>query len=169
MTEKIAIFRSREDTLRLATMSAMALFFLPAALSHPKTHQEARGESHSSAQSVIERNIRKSWQDFKEKKADAYAAFLDNDFTAVEIDGKAPHDKKASVSEVAAGTLNDYSLNDIKVTVLAANVALATYTANTDGTMPDGKKIHETVSVTEVWVKRAGSWKSLRYHESELK
>jgi hypothetical protein len=28
--------------------------------------------------------------------ADPYAALLDDDFTAVEIDGKGPHDKKAA-------------------------------------------------------------------------
>lgn len=96
-------------------------------------------------------------------------ALLANDFTGVEIDGKGPHDKKASVSEVKAGTLNRYSLGEVKVVALGADSALATYTADTDGTMPDGKEIHGMVAVTEVWVRRAGNWKALRYHESELK
>jgi ketosteroid isomerase-like protein len=160
---------NQEDPMRLAIMAVLASFFWLAALSQQKTNQGAGGANGSPVQGVIETKIRESWQDFKEKKADAYAALLDNDFTEVEIDGKGPHDKRASVSEVKAGTLNSYSLIDLKVTVLASNVALATYTANTDGTMPDGKKVHGTVAVTEVWVRRAGNWKSLRYHESELR
>jgi ketosteroid isomerase-like protein len=120
-------------------------------------------------QVVIEKKIQEAWQDFKSKKQRDYANLLADDFSGVEIDGKGPHDKRASVDEASAGTLNSYSLKDIKVTPLCANVALASYAADTDGTMPDGKQVHATVIVTEVWVKRAGEWKSLRYHESELK
>jgi ketosteroid isomerase-like protein len=96
-------------------------------------------------------------------------SLLADDFTAVEIDGEGPHEKQASVSEVGAGTLRSYSLKDLKVTALCANVALATYLAETDGTLPNGKVTHGTVAVTEVWVRRANEWKNLRYHESELK
>lgn len=123
----------------------------------------------SSVPVVVEKRIREAWQDFKEKKEGAYANLLADDFTAVEIDGKGPHEKQASVSEVAAGTLRSYSLKGLKVTALCANVALATYLAETDGTLPDGKVIHGTVAVTEVWVRRANEWKNLRYHETELK
>ncbi len=154
--------------MKLATTAALASFFALMALSQQKTGQGAEGASDSQTRSVVESKIREAWQDFKEKKADAYAALLDNGFTEVEIDGKGPHDKKASVAEVTAGTLNSYSLNDLKVIALGADSALATYTATTDGTMPDGKKVHGTVVVTEVWVRRAGKWKNLRYHESEL-
>ena len=155
--------------MKLATIVALASLLGLAALSQPKANQNAGVSSVSPVRSVVESKIREAWQDFKEKKEDEYAALLDDDFTCVEIDGKGPHDKKANVSEVKAGTLNSYSLNDFKVVALGANSALATYTANTDGTMPDGKKVHGTVAVTEVWVRRAGNWKVLRYHESEIR
>ncbi len=155
--------------MKLATTAALASILGLIALSQQKTGQGVEAASGSSARSVVENKIREAWQDFKEKKADAYAALLDDDFTAVEIDGKEPHDKKFCVEEVTAGTLNSYSLNDFKVVPLGVNYALATYTANTDGTMPDGKIVHGRVAVTEVWVRRARIWKNLRYHESELK
>ena len=123
----------------------------------------------SSVPVLVEHKIREAWQDFKEKKEGAYASLLADDFTTVEIDGEGPHEKQAAVSEVRAGTLRSYSLKDLKVTALCANVALATYLAETDGTLPDGKVIHGTVAVTEVWVRRGNEWKNLRYHESELK
>jgi ketosteroid isomerase-like protein len=155
--------------MKLATTAALALFLGLMALSQQGTGQGAEAASGSRVRTDVENKIREAWRDFKEKKTDAYAALLDEDFTAIEIDGKGPHDKKASVAEVTAGILNSYSLNDLKVVALGANSALATYTANTDGTMPDGKIVHGTVAVTEVWVRRAGKWKNLRYHESEIK
>lgn len=123
----------------------------------------------STVPAVVEKKIREAWQDFKEKREGAYANLLADDFTAVEIDGEGPHEKQASVSEVGGGTLRGYSLKDLKVTALCTNVALATYLATTDGTLPSGKVIRGTVAVTEVWVRRANEWKNLRYHESELK
>ena len=154
--------------MRLATLVALASFFGLATLWQQK-NQGAGAARDSQVRSEVEGKTREAWQDFKQKKEDVYSALLDDDFTAVEIDGKEPHDKKASVSEVKAGTLDPYSLSDFRITPLGADSALATYTANTDGTMPDGKQVHSTVAVTEIWVRRAGNWKALRYHESEVK
>ena len=155
--------------MKLAAIVALASFFGLAALRQQNVYQREGVASGPQVRSAVEARIREAWQDFKEKKEDAYAALLDDDYTGVEIDGKAAHDKKASVSEVTAGTLDRYSLSSIKITPLGADSALATYMANTDGTMPDGKQVHGTVAVTEVWVRRAGKWKALRYHESELR
>ncbi|MGA8220563.1 MAG: nuclear transport factor 2 family protein [Candidatus Acidiferrales bacterium] len=145
-----------------------SLFWLTIAQPN-KINQQAPSTDFSSSSAVVENKIREAWQDFKAKKEGAYANLLADDFTAVEIDGEGPHDKQASVSEVRAGTLRSYSLKDFKVRALCANVALATYLAETDGTLPNGTVIHGTVTVTEVWVRRANEWKNLRYHESELK
>lgn len=155
--------------MKLATIAALISLFVLMPFSPEKNVRGAEAPSGSSVSSIVESKIREAWQDFKQKKADAYAALLDDDFTAVEIDGKGPHDKKASVAEVTAGNLNSYSLNDLKIVALGPDSALATYTANTDGIMPDGKIVHGTVAATDIWVRRAGTWKNLRYHESELK
>jgi ketosteroid isomerase-like protein len=146
-----------------------SLFCVTAAQQDRINPQAGTSADVSSLSVVVENKIREAWQDFKEKKEGAYANLLADDFTAVEIDGEGPHEKQASVGEVGAGTLRSYSLKDIKVTALCANVALATYLAETDGTLPNGKVTHGTVAVTEVWVRRANEWKNLRYHESELK
>jgi ketosteroid isomerase-like protein len=159
-----------EEKMKAAIIIALCSLFWFAAAQQDKINQNAGTLAGvSSVPVVVETKIREAWQDFKEKKEGAYANLLADDFTAVEIDGKGPHEKQASVSEVGAGTLRSYSLKHFKVTVLCANVAMATYLAETDGTLPDGKLIHGTVAVTEVWVRRANEWKNLRYHESELK
>ena len=155
--------------MKFVIAAMLASFFGLMAFSQQKTGQSAEATSKSQLASVIESKTREAWQDFKEKKVEAYAAILDDDFTAVESDGKGPHNKKASVDEAKDDTLSSFSFNDFKVIALSANSALATYTVNADATMPDGKMAHSTAAVTEIWVRRAGSWKALRYHESELK
>jgi ketosteroid isomerase-like protein len=155
--------------MKFATTAALALCFgLITLPPYQKTGQGAETASDSTVRSV-ESKTREAWKDFKAKKVDAYAALLDDDFTAVEPDGEGPHDKKASVDGLKAFTLNRYSLHDLRVIALGPNSALATYTADSDGTTPDGKTVHSTAVVTEIWVRRAGNWKALRYHESELK
>jgi ketosteroid isomerase-like protein len=159
-----------EEEMKAAIIIApCSLLWLTTAQRDKINQQAGTSADVSSVSVVVEKRIQEAWQDFKAKKEDAYANLLADDFTAVEIDGEGPHEKQASVREVGAGTLRSYSLKDLKVTALCANVALATYLAETDGTLPNGKVIHGTVAVTEVWVRRANEWKNLRYHESELK
>jgi ketosteroid isomerase-like protein len=159
-----------EDVMKSTIIIALcSLFWLTAAQQDNINQDAGTSTVVSSVPVVVENRIREAWQDFQAKKEGAYANLLSNDFTAVEIDGEGPHEKQASVSEVSAGTLRSYSLKDFKVTALCANVALATYMAETDGTLPNGKVTHGTVAVTEVWIRRANEWKALRYHESELK
>lgn len=155
--------------MTVATIIAVTGLFGLMAIPQQKTNQAADAASASAMRSAVEQKVREAWQDFKDKKTDAYAALLADDFTAIEIDGKGPHGKRASVSEVAAGTLNSYTLNDLKVIPLGTNAALATYTAKVEGTMPDGKQVRSTVAATDVWVRQASEWKNLRYHESELR
>jgi hypothetical protein len=154
-----------EEEMKAAIIIALCSLFWLTAAQQDKIDQDAG----TSVPVVVENRIREAWQDFQAKKEGAYANLLADDFTAVEMDGEGPHEKQASVSEVSAGTLRSYSLKDFKVKPLCASVALATYMAETDGTLPNDKVIHGTVAVTEVWVMRGNEWKNLRYHESELK
>jgi hypothetical protein len=136
------------------------------ALAQDKTKTAPKGDAGASAQ--VEKLIRQAWQDFKDKKKDAYAAILADDFMAVEADGKGPRDKKTAVNEVDAFSLSNYSLTDMKVTPLGSTAAMATYKAKVNGTA--GKQpMNENLTITEVWRNSGGQWKCLRYQETELK
>jgi ketosteroid isomerase-like protein len=160
---------SLEDQMRLAATVALASFLGLMALSLQRAKHSFEAATGPTVEFVVESKIHEAWQDFKTKDADAYAALLDDHFIAVQIDGKAPHNKNACVAEVVAGTLNSYSRHGLRVIALGANAALATYTVKADGVMPDGKIVHSTIAATEVWVRRAVNWKTLRYHESEIR
>jgi hypothetical protein len=65
-------------------------------------------------------------------------------------------------------TLNSYTLSNIKITPLSPASALATYRVKVDGAL-NGQPFNTNLDVTQVFVKRGGDWKELRYHESESK
>jgi len=72
------------------------------------------------------------------------------------------------LQDMDAFTIDTFLLSNVKVTPLGANAVLATYQAKVTGAMGD-QKMDVTLAVTEVWEKRGGDWKCLRYHESALK
>jgi len=118
--------------------------------------------------SGVEAKIRQGWQDFKDQKKDAWGAALADDVTQVWADMKPPRDKATSIKDVSSLKLDSYTLSPIKVTQLGPDAAMATYTAKVSFTA-DGKKMTPNMAVTEIWVKRGGEWKNLRYQESEIK
>jgi hypothetical protein len=126
------------------------------------------GASSASAAKIIESKIRQLWQDFKEKNKNTYAAGLTDDNTAVWADGKGIRDKATAVKDLDNFALDSYSLSDFKITPLGTDAAMATYGAKVVGAA-DGQKLNLNLAVTEVWVKRGGHWRELRYHESEIK
>ena len=130
--------------------------------------KSAASKAGSGTSAQVEKLIRQAWQDFKDKKKDAYAAILADDFTAVEADGKGPRDKKTAVNEIDTFNLSSYSLTDIKVMPLGSSAAMASYKAKVNGTA--GKQpLNETVAIGEVWRNTGGQWKCVRYQETELK
>ena len=152
---------------RSCAISLSLLALALTALAQDKT-KPATPNASGGASAQVEKLIRQAWQDFKDKKKDAYAAALADDFTAVEADGKGPRDKKTAVNEVDSITLSSYSLTDMKVVPLGSAVAMATYKAKVTGTA-DKQPINVTDAITEVWRNTGGQWKCLHYQETEWK
>jgi hypothetical protein len=123
--------------------------------------------SSASVTKTLEAKIRQEWQDFKDKKKEAFAAVLADEDTEVWVDGKV-RDKATTVKDVDSMTLNNYALSNIKITTLSPSAALATYRVKVDGTL-NGQPFNTNLDVTQVFAKRGGDWKELRYHESESK
>jgi ketosteroid isomerase-like protein len=145
-------------------LCAMLLLSLSVLAQAPKKDAAAKG----AAGGGLEAKVRKGWEDFKAGNKDAYAAAMADDSTAVWADMKPPRDKAAQVRDMSSIKLDSYTLSNIKVTPLGPDAALATYTAKVSFTA-DGKKMTPNMAVTEVWAKRGGEWKCVRYQESEIK
>ncbi|HZQ90846.1 MAG TPA: nuclear transport factor 2 family protein [Terriglobales bacterium] len=156
-----------QRTMVAIAVAALALSALAQEAKQPEGKPGKPAAASASAASAVEAKIRQSWEDFKAKKKDAYGATLTDDHTAIWIDGKA-RDKQAALRGVDEFTLTSYKIAGMKVTPLGASAAQATYSNQVAGAA-GGQNFSANLGVTEVWVKRGGEWKCLRYHESELK
>ncbi len=160
---------------RMAVVMAAVLLFALTAVAQAPKKQAARAAPAAAAAAKpeggavagLQTKIQQAWQDFKDKKKDAYAAVLDDKFMAVEADGKGARDKKAAVAEVDSIMLHSYELSDFKITSLGG-AALATYRAKVDG-MVGGQSMKANLAIIEVWAKRGADWKCLHYQETEVK
>ena len=132
-----------------------------------QTKKAGAATSSAAVTKTLEAKIRQEWQDFKDKKKEAFAAVLADEDTEVWVDGKV-RDKATTVKDVDSMTLNNYALSNIKITTLSPSAALATYRVKVDGTL-NGQPFNTNLDVTQVFAKRGGDWKELRYHESESK
>ena len=137
---------------------------VPAPQAQPKKAGAATASA--SVSKTLEAKIRQLWQDFKDHKKEAFAAVLADDATEFWVDGKL-RDKATAVKDVDSVMLNNYALSNIKITSLGPEAALATYRVKADGTM-NGQPFDATLEATHVFVKRGGTWKELRYHESVI-
>jgi len=138
---------------------------VPAPQAQPKKAGAATASG--SVAKTLEAKIRQLWQDFKDRKKEAFAAVLADDATEFWVDGKL-RDKATAVKDVDSVMLNNYALSNLKITPLGAAAALATYRVKADGTL-NAQPFDATLEATQVFVKRGGTWKELRYHESVIK
>lgn len=117
--------------------------------------------------SALEAKVRQAWQDYKNKKKEAFAAILTDDFTTVEEDGSGLRDKKSEVDEIDQFNIAKYTLSDFDVKRIGAQGALVTYKAEYSGTA-GGQPVNDKVVTGEVWVKRGRDWKCLHVQMTRI-
>ncbi len=150
----------------IALALSLALFVgMPAPQAQPK--KTGASKASDAVAKTLEAKIRQLWQDFKDHKKEAFAAVLADDATEFWVDGKL-RDKATSVKDVESVMLNTYALSNLTITPLGPEAALATYRVKADGTL-NGQPFDATLEATHIFVKRGGTWKELRYHESVIK
>jgi hypothetical protein len=126
------------------------------------------GSRDSVLQTVLEQREKQGWEAFKSKDRNGFSAIVTEDYTAVIADGNGERDLQGTLDSMKEITINSYTLSEFKLTSLGSNAALLRYQASanyTIGTQPISGKL----AVSDIWVKRGGQWKSLRYQETEMK
>jgi hypothetical protein len=114
---------------------------------------------------LLEAKVRAAWAAFKKKDKDGYAAFLTDDFQAVESDGDGERSKSKTLREVEHSMYTDYLLQMFQVQPLGTHYAFVTY----ESSMQFPKKSalpFRRVFVGELWTNRNGEWKMMRYQET---
>jgi hypothetical protein len=114
---------------------------------------------------LLEAKVRAAWAAFKQKDKAAYAAFLTDDFQAVESDGDGERSRMKTLREVEHSVYTDYLLQMFQVQPLGTHYAFVTY----ESSMQFPKKSalpFRRVFVGELWTNRGGEWKMMRYQET---
>jgi uncharacterized protein (TIGR02246 family) len=117
---------------------------------------------------MLEAKVRGAWATFKKKDKDGYAEFLTDDFQAVEADGDGERPKSHILREVEHSMYTDYLLQLFQVQQLGANYAFVTYESTMQ--FPQGPATrYKRVFIGELWTKRDGQWKMMRYQETPVR
>lgn len=156
----------------MSTARFAVVVLLTATLSFAQTSKHA-GKSTKSAESLqatIEKLEQNAWQAFQDKDEKAFAALCAPDYSAVNADQQPPHDLPGTIAEMKNDvTIHSFKLSDFQVTPLGPDSTLVTYIADTSLTFTNGQAQDVKLAVTDVWIKRRGQWKALRYHESQIR
>lgn len=134
----------------------------------PPTNQHSSTAAPADLSELLEANIRGMWSAFKDKKKQAYADYLWDDFQAVEEDGQGERDKLRVLREVDDNAVFDSKPQWFKVEVLAPDAAVVTY-ENFITFPPKSVRRFEKIFITEIWLKRHGQWKAWRYQATPVK
>ena len=117
---------------------------------------------------LLEAKVRAAWATFKKRDKEGYAAFLTDDFQAVEADGDGERPKARILREVEHSMYTDYLLQLFQVQPLGPNYAFVTYESSMQ--FPRGSATRfRRVFIGELWTKRDGEWKMMRYQETYVK
>ncbi len=117
---------------------------------------------------LLEAKVRAAWAAFQKKDKDGYAEFLTDDFQAVEADGDGERPKPHILREVEHSMYTDYLLQLFQVQQLGPNYAFVTYESTMQ--FPAGAATrYRRVFIGELWTKRDGQWKMMRYQETPVR
>jgi uncharacterized protein (TIGR02246 family) len=117
---------------------------------------------------TLEAKVRAAWATFKKRDKDGYAEFLTDDFQAVEADGDGERPKPRILREVEHSMYTDYLLQLFQVQPLGPNYAFVTYESSMQ--FPKASTLRfRRVFVGELWTKRDGQWKMMRYQETMVR
>jgi len=114
---------------------------------------------------LLEAKVRAAWATFKNKDKDGYAAFLTDDFQAVESDGDGERSKAKTLREVEHSMYTDYLLQMFQVQPLGTHYAFVTYESSMQFPRTASLRFRR-VFVGELWTNRDGEWKMMRYQET---
>jgi hypothetical protein len=134
----------------------------------PATKQSTNAAVHADLSQQLQANIRAMWAAFRDKKKQAYAEYLWDDYKAVEEDAQGERNKLRVLREVDESVVQNYTLQLFQVDPLGSDAALVTY-ENVIQFPPKSRNRFEKIFISEIWLKRHGQWKAWRYQATRVK
>jgi hypothetical protein len=134
----------------------------------PPTNLHSNTAASADLSELLQANIRGMWAAFRDKKKQAYAEYLWDDYEAVEEDGNGERNKLRVLREVGESVVNGYNLQASQVDSLGPDAALVTYENVIQFPRGAGSRF-EKIFISEIWLKRHGQWKAWRYQATRVK
>src|SRR6201998_3389754 len=131
----------------------------------PASAQSKDTIAQSKLAELLEAKVKAAWAAFKKKDKEGYAAFLTDDFQAVEADGDGERPKMKILREVEHSMYTDYLLQMFQVQPLGPDYAFVTYESTMQFPKTSGVRF-KRIFIGELWTKRDGEWKMMRYQET---
>jgi hypothetical protein len=149
-------------------MLALALCLMLCASAYPQKKAATKESSSPSLAATVEAKVHKSWEDYKNRNKQSFAASLAPGFSEVTDGADGIFGKDTELSEMDHFTLTHYELNNFKVRPLGSTTALITYSAKYDGSY-DNSPINMKTVYADIWVKSGADWKLLWEQETKVK
>jgi len=107
-------------------------------------------------------NSRATWEAYKSKNVAAIKALTAEDYVSYTLAG--PSNLKQDLDTIGKLNIENYTIDDPKVTWATKDVAILRYRCDLKGSM-EGKTFVPVYS-TEVWVNRGDKWQIVSYQET---
>jgi ketosteroid isomerase-like protein len=124
---------------------------------------------HGNLQTLLEQKEKAGWEAYRNKDAKGFRQLCWPEYTAVLADGAGERNLESTLAAMKEITILNYTLSGFRLTVVGPQSAVLTYKATAKLQIGKGQPQDSKMDITDVWVKRNGEWKSVRYHESETK
>jgi hypothetical protein len=115
----------------------------------------------ASDQKMVE-NSRAVWEAYKSRNTSAMKALTADEYVAHTQEG--PSSLKQDIDTIDKLTIEQFTIDEPKVTWVTKDVAILTYKCDLKGSY-EGKPF-KPVYATEVWVNRGGKWRIISYTET---
>jgi hypothetical protein len=148
-------------TLPLVVITLLAV----ASLSSAQTGATAKSKSKParSDQAIIDKS-RATWEAYKSRNIAAMKALTAAEYASNAVTG--PSTLQQDIDTIDKLIIEQYTIDDPKVTWVTKDVAILRYKADLKGSY-DGKPFGP-VYATEVWVNRGGKWQIFSYQETPV-
>lgn len=140
----------------------------PAGNPPPPTNLNSNTAAKAELSDLLQANIRGMWAAFRDRKKQAYADYMWDDYEAVEEDAQGERNKLRVLREVDDNNVADYKLQAFQVDSLGPDAALVTY-ENFIQFPPRSVVRFEKIFISEIWLRRHGQWKAWRYQATRVK
>jgi len=105
------------------------------------------------------------WNAFRQKDQRQLDKFLAYDYMTVGDRG--PMDKAAKISSIDDQNIIDFSIRDLRATLLGSNYVLLTYRCSSKGTR-HGIAFDENYVCSDIWISRGGAWQSIFFEDRSV-